>query len=559
MTINVEELHRRATDALADLLGHEEPRPGQVEAIAGLLDGRDTLAVLATGAGKSSIYQVAAALLPGPTVVVSPLIALQHDQQRVIAESDVGAAGAANSTRSDRARADLLEAAEAGDVEFVFLAPEQFRRPETLERLRAAAPSLFVVDEAHCVSVWGHDFRPDYLRLGPVIESLGHPPVLALTATAAPPVQDEIIERIGMQAPVRVVTGFDRPQLHLEVVTCTDARTKAQGLLDRVQQTTGTGLVYVATRRTAEELAAALEERGEAAAAYHAGLPAAQRKETQDAFLGGDLRVVVATNAFGMGIDKPDVRFVFHHDVPESLDAYYQEIGRAGRDGERAEAVLWWRSADLEKRHFASGAIDPDEAELARLCSAVRGGETTVAEAAARTDLAPGRADRLVNLLVEAGVVELAEPNLVTWIDGADDASSGTSSGALDAAVAAAVGAAQRRRKLARSRVEMVRVYAEGRGCRRERLLSYFGDTYQGPCGHCDRCDTVSEPAAREVLADERPFAVGDPVEHRSWGHGRVVQLEGVDRATVLFDDVGYKQLLVPLALEHGILRPSQG
>jgi ATP-dependent DNA helicase RecQ len=533
---------------LADLLGHDEPRPGQLEATTALLDGRDVLAVMPTGGGKSSIYQAAAALIPGPTVVVSPLISLQQDQQRAVEGVDVGAAAVANSTISERERAQAMEEASTGTVEFLFLAPEQFRRPETLDHLRQAQPSLFVVDEAHCVSAWGHDFRPDYLRLSAAIVDLGRPTVLALTATAAPPVQDEIIDRLGMRHPARIVAGFDRPELRLEVVRAVDEPAKADVAVERVGASSGAGLVYVATRRAAEEIAERLQDEGIDAAPYHAGLPAGVRKETQDAFLAGDRGVVVATNAFGMGIDKPDVRWVIHHDVPDSLDAYYQEIGRAGRDGRPATATLIWRSEDLERRRFNSGSIAPDPEEVQALLGAVGEAPASVEALAEATGIAPGRVDLLVNLLVGAGGLALA---------GVDEVQR-TEAPPADA-VAAALDAAERRRGFARTRVEMVRAYAEGRGCRREHLLAYFGDPFEGPCGRCDRCDgattatTVSSPGDADV-----PYEVGEDVVHVRWGPGRVVRVEAeAKELTVLFAEAGYKQLSVPLVLERQLLERS--
>jgi ATP-dependent DNA helicase RecQ len=314
--------------------------------------------VLPTGWGKSAIYQLAALLIPGPTVVVSPLIALQRDQVRSLLANDVAAAEA-NSQMGPADRRRALDHLASGDVEFVFLAPEQLAKDEVVDEIAAARPSLFVVDEAHCISTWGHDFRPDYLTLASVVTAVGRPPVLALTATAAPPVREEIVERLELADPVVVVRGFDRPNISLGVQRFVEADEKRTAVVERAATAEGAGIVYVATRRSAEEVAEALHSRRVAAAAYHAGLPAAERNATQAAFTGGDVRVVVATTAFGMGIDKPDVRFVHHHDVAESLDAYYQEIGRAGRDGDPAEAVLFYRPEDLGmRRYFASGGDD---------------------------------------------------------------------------------------------------------------------------------------------------------------------------------------------------------
>jgi len=336
-------------------LGYEELRPGQLESVRAVLAGRDTLTVMSTGAGKSAIYQLAGLLLDGPTIVVSPLIALQRDQMESV---DEGEATTLNSTMAEVDREQAIEGVQDGEIEFVLLAPEQLANEETLAELVAARPSLFVVDEAHCVSQWGHDFRPDYLNLLHAIEALGRPTVLALTATAAPPVRDEIVERLGLREPEVIVRGFDRPNIRLGVRRFHDAEAKTRALVEAVAGTAPPGIVYVATQKGAERLAGQLADAGVRAAAYHGGMSARRRDAAQEAFMADDgaVDVMVATIAFGMGIDKPDVRFVFHHDVSESIDAYYQELGRAGRDGEPAQATLFYRVEDVgRRRFFASG------------------------------------------------------------------------------------------------------------------------------------------------------------------------------------------------------------
>jgi ATP-dependent DNA helicase RecQ len=337
---------REILAAARETLGHRTLLPGQAEAISAVVEGRDTLALLPTGGGKSAVYQIAGVSIDGPTVVVSPLIALQQDQLAGLRELELPAA-VLNSTLSATEREAALEAYERAEIEFLLLSPEALADGGLLERLAAAPPSLLVVDEAHCVAEWGHDFRPEYRRLAAVAEALGRPPVLALTATASPLIREEIVARLGLREPAIVARGFDRPNLVLHVERYEDAGAKRRALVTATADAQPPGIVYTATRRAAEEVAADLIEAGVAAEPYHAGLGARRRAETQDRFMTDRTRVIVATIAFGMGIDKADVRFVHHLDVSESLDAYHQEIGRAGRDGEPADVALFYRPADL--------------------------------------------------------------------------------------------------------------------------------------------------------------------------------------------------------------------
>jgi len=534
-------------------LGFDELRPGQLESIESVLDGRDTLCVMSTGSGKSAIYQLAGMLIDGPTVVISPLIALQRDQRDAVdARTDGFEAATLNSTLSERRRGELLDDVEDEEIEFVLLAPEQLANEEVLDRLRSSGVSLFVVDEAHCVSQWGHDFRPDYLRVGPAIEALGHPPVLALTATAAPPVRDEILELLGMRRPNVVVRGFDRPNLRLEVQRFHDASKKHGALVEHVVDAAGAGrtpgIVYCATKRAAEELAAELRDLGVRADVYHGGLSAKKRERRQQAFMESDgIDVMVATIAFGMGIDKPDIRFVFHHDVSDSVDSYYQEIGRAGRDGEPAEAVLFYRQQDLGlRRFFASGGVKGDEIlQVARALRERRGSVRPI-ELAEDLPLSDTKIATTVQHLVDAGFAAVDDGGGVRALrDGVD----------LREAVERAAEAEEHRQAFDRSRVEMMRSYAESDGCRRAFLLGYFGERYEPPCSNCDVCDEKGD--AVRVNQSAGPFRVGDRVTHRSWGAGTVGQIEE-DQITVTFDSVGYKTLGLDLVLERGLLdRPS--
>jgi ATP-dependent DNA helicase RecQ len=366
------DLKQVVDSAVQEKLGYEQLRPGQEEAITAVLRGHDTLTVMPTGSGKSAIYQIAGSLIPGVTIVVSPLIALQRDQVEAISGMDAGGAALVNSALPAAERAEALDEFVEGAAEFLFLAPEQFANEETYARVQASKPSLFVVDEAHCISEWGHDFRPEYLRLGSVIEALAHPRVLALTATASPPVRQEIVERLGMREPTIVVRGFDRPNIRLAVEGFADEENKRQALIARVVDAPKPGIVYVATRKHSEKLAVALVGQGVNAVAYHAGMSAAERSRVQEAFMSDAADVIVATTAFGMGVDKLDVRFVYHLDVAESVDAYYQEIGRAGRDGDPAETILFYRPEDLNLRRFLAGSGQVDADQMTRVAEAVQ-------------------------------------------------------------------------------------------------------------------------------------------------------------------------------------------
>jgi ATP-dependent DNA helicase RecQ len=523
-----------------DRFGWDHLRPGQTEAVEALVAGRDVLAVMPTGAGKSAIYQIAALVIDGPTVVVSPLLALQHDQATALSTADVPDAVTVNSSASAAEVRAAWDQVRAGEAEYLFLTPEQLAKQEVLEQLAEVAPSLLVVDEAHSVSSWGHDFRPDYLRIGDAVESLGHPTVVALTATAAAPVRSEIAERLKLHDPLEVVHGFDRPNIELLVQRFVDDDSKRRAVVEQVQEQKQPGLVYVATRKETGRYQEALAARGLRAAAYHGGLRAADREQVHRQFLDDELDVVVATSAFGMGIDKPNVRYVVHADIPESLDAYYQEIGRAGRDGEPALALLLYREEDLGlRRFFTAGA--PDQKALRAVARALRGadGAVTADEARDRVDLPRRAFTGALNLLEEAGAVQVDGRHHLVW---AQDGPT------VPTAVRRAVAAADQHQKMEQSRVEMVRAYAETLRCRRQVLLGYFGEQLEQPCGRCDTCRSGvaqdhadrEEQAAADAADDE--LAPQSRVEHRQWGPGVVMDTES-DRVTVLFGTVGYKTL----------------
>jgi ATP-dependent DNA helicase RecQ len=335
---------------LKEIFGFDSFRPGQEEAIRAVLEGRDTLAVMPTGGGKSLCYQVPALMQESLTVIVSPLISLMKDQVDSLIQSSVTDAAALHSGLSAEERWEVERRVRTGEIKMLYVAPERLRSLEFVLSLRRAGVGLFVVDEAHCISEWGHDFRPDYLFLPRAVRDLGSPPVLALTATATPRVRQDILRSLKMRDPEVVITSFNRPNLTYRVLSAREKKDKLPLILDVVRNAAPPGIVYATTRKECEELAGHLRRSGVHAAAYHAGMGASERSEAQERFMTDELSVVVATVAFGMGVDKPNVRFVVHASVPGSLPAYMQESGRAGRDGKVAECVVLYRGADLGRR-----------------------------------------------------------------------------------------------------------------------------------------------------------------------------------------------------------------
>lgn len=362
----------QARAVLASRFGYDAFRPGQEAVVSALLAGRDVLAVMPTGAGKSVCYQVPAVVIEGMALVVSPLVSLMADQVRAVQEAGIRGAYL-NSTLTPGQQAEVLRRAAGGAYDLMYVAPERLADPRFAEFARTAPLSLVAVDEAHCVSQWGQDFRPSYLSIGDFIASLPvRPPVAALTATATDLVRRDIVRLLGLQDAACTVTGFDRPNLRFAV----ERREPKQKLarLDEFidERRAESGIVYCAKRATVEEVCDHLRERGIAATRYHAGLSADERERNQRAFVNDEAPVMVATNAFGMGIDKSNVRYVIHHNLPESIEAYYQEAGRAGRDGEPSRCTLLWNESDIVTRRrlldndYENERLTPEEQEIVR-------------------------------------------------------------------------------------------------------------------------------------------------------------------------------------------------
>ncbi len=370
-------------NVLKEVFGFDSFRPGQEEVIQAVLEGQDTLAVMPTGGGKSLCYQVPALMQESLTVIVSPLISLMKDQVDSLLQSSVAGAATLHSGLSPEERWEVERKVRSGEIKMLYVAPERLRSLEFVLSLRRPGVGLFVVDEAHCISEWGHNFRPDYLFLPRAIKDLGNPPVLALTATATPRVREDILDSLKMRDPKVVVRSFNRPNLTYRVLEANKKQQKLPLILDAIRRSRPPGIVYATTRKECEELAASLRRSGVEAAAYHAGMAPEERSSVQERFMTDELPVVVATVAFGMGVDKPNVRFVIHASVPGSLPAYLQESGRAGRDGEHSQCVVLYRNADIGRRKrlvTLGGAGEEEVASFFRgLAQAARDGKINVA------------------------------------------------------------------------------------------------------------------------------------------------------------------------------------
>jgi ATP-dependent DNA helicase RecQ len=403
-----------ARAALRASFGFPDFRPGQERAVQSVLDGRDALVVLPTGGGKSVCYQVPAMVLPGLTVVVSPLISLMKDQVDALTARGIPATFV-NSTLTSGEVSERMARVTRGEVKLLYVAPERFDVGTAAERLRDVGVSLLAVDEAHCISEWGHDFRPSYLRVAQVREKLGWPPAVALTATATPHVRQDIVRQLRLENAETIITGFDRTNLRYHVVPTKSDAEKDDALIGVLRKHAGVAIVYASTRRNVEKVTATLERAGITAAAYHAGLDDAHRHDVQEAFMKESVRAIVATNAFGMGIDKPNVRVVVHHAMPGTIEAYYQEAGRAGRDGQQSDVYLLHAFPDRFTHEFFIKGAHPERAMVERLYARV----VAMADPTGAVQLDPGAlaaslpgkvSDREVEsalrLLVKAGAIK---------------------------------------------------------------------------------------------------------------------------------------------------------
>ena len=515
------------TDAISSLrkhFGFDDFREGQRDVIGSILEGKDAVVVMPTGSGKSLCYQLPAMILDGVTLVVSPLIALMKDQVDALQARGLPATFI-NSSISESEQRARIESLRRGEHKLVYIAPERFRSGRFNSALQSIPISLFAVDEAHCISTWGHDFRPDYLRLRGVIKSLGKVQTLALTATATPYVRSDIIQQLGLDQPQTFVSGFDRPNLSIEVVHTQREREKIKHIQRLAHAHKGSGIIYASTRKAVEQVGTKLRAANLSVSTYHAGMSDSIRIKEQDNFMSGRTQMIVATNAFGMGIDKPDIRFVVHYQMPGSIEAYYQEIGRAGRDGLPSACVLLFNYADKNTHEFFIEGSYPNLSVVKQVYDALASTELkrielSTTEIARRTGESNEMAvQSALYILERAGHIQRTAPVAIRAGRGLQQ---GRSIIMLDSVPATQLRVdpkeISRRGELERRKLREIIDFCYTDYCYRAHILRYFGDRQHkrecGTCGNCRPVDSESSdldlPDAPSVPVDSSPRAPTD-------------------------------------------------
>jgi ATP-dependent DNA helicase RecQ len=494
--------------ALERHFGFNRFREGQAEVIETVLQGRDTIVVMPTGGGKSLCYQLPALLFEGTTLVISPLIALMKDQVDGLKARGVAADLINSSLSFDEQRA-RLRAMQQGEYRLMYVAPERFRNARFLESLKPIKISLFAVDEAHCISQWGHDFRPDYLRLREVAESLtdgmGRPRIIALTATATPQVRADIAQQLALRNPESFIAGFDRHNLSLRVEPIKTDRDRLKRAAHIARNANGAGIIYCSTRKAVEEVASQMQRMNLTVGMYHAGLDEAKRARVQDHFMAGDLNAIVATNAFGMGVDKADLRFVTHYNLPGSIEAYYQEVGRAGRDGLPSICTLLYNYIDTRTHEFFIEGSYPPKSQIEEIYSRLLSLGVEIVDLSAR------------EIAARCGIRnEMAINSALVYLEKAGHLQRRAERGAgirmLDCAPVNQLrvdwGEIARREAAERRKLREMLNYAYHEKCLRQFILRYFGDRKQPGNCRCSNC----QPSLKwgEVVKAEQKSAMAE-------------------------------------------------
>jgi ATP-dependent DNA helicase RecQ len=525
--------------ALEKYFGFREFREPQGEVISGILNGEDVFVVMPTGGGKSLCYQLPAILRDGVTVVVSPLVALMKDQVDALVTKGLSAT-LINSTISGGEQQQRIRRMREGEFKLVYIAPERFRSRSFLQALGQITIGLFAIDEAHCMSQWGHDFRPDYFRLGSVLEELGRPQVAAFTATATPEVRTDIVHRLGLENPSIFVAGFARPNLRF-VVTETEREPDKYNRLRDLVRRHRTGIVYCATRKRVDLVSEELRSWGVRVVSYHGGIDDAGREEAQNQFTQNNCDVAVATNAFGMGIDRADIRFVVHFEIPGSLEAYYQEAGRAGRDGEPAECELLFNYADTRVQDFFIDGSNPSVELIRNVYLLLRNManergevEQSIRDIAARIDHENN------DMAVHSAITILDRHGVIDRYDIPGKRIRGTRLLQRDLQplqLPIDIPALREKEKRDRGKLKAMVEYAYGRECRQKIILRYFGDPDLTACGACDVCssvrsDKIRPPTEQELLVVRKALSGVARMCHRTkegftprFGRNRVIQV----------------------------------